>query len=61
MDSKLLMPSAGIVVPAPMGRFLTALRELEWLHAGWRFSDPERARVVRQARAFLLSQNVPRR
>jgi CelD/BcsL family acetyltransferase involved in cellulose biosynthesis len=85
MDSKLLMPSAGIVVPAPMGRFLTALRsaiarsgraiwraleeqgrlralrELEWLHAGWRFSDPERARVVRQARAFLLSQNVPHR
>jgi len=84
MDSKLLMPSAGIVVPAPMGRFLTALRsaiarsgraiwraleeqgrlravqQLE-LHLGWRFSDSERDRVVREARAFLLSQDVPHR
>jgi len=85
MDSKLLMPSSGIVVPAPMGRFLDALqsalarsglaiwraleeqgrlralRELDRLHAGWRFSDPARARVVREARSFLLSQNVPHR
>jgi len=40
---------------------LRALRELELLHDGWRFSDPARARVVRDARASLLSSNVPHR
>ena len=82
MDSKLLMPSAGIVVPVPARRFLRALRsalarggralwhaleeqgrlralrELELRHDGWQLSDPARARVIREARAFLLSKNV---
>jgi len=85
MDSNLLMPPAGLVVPAPAGRFfralrsalalsglaiwraleeqgrLLALRELELLHDDWRVSDPARAEVVRDARAFLLSSNVPHR
>jgi hypothetical protein len=38
-----------------------ALRELELLHDGWRFTDPARAKVVREARTFLLSSNVPHR
>jgi len=39
---------------------LRAVQQLE-LHLGWRFSDSERDRVVREARAFLLSQDVPHR
>jgi len=85
MDSKLFLPTAGVVDPAPVRRFLRALRsalargglaiwraleaqgrlralrELELRHEGWQFSDPELARVVRKARAFLLSQSVPDR
>jgi hypothetical protein len=82
MDSKLPLPPAVIVVPAPVHRFLRALgsalargglaiwraleeqgrlralREIELRYDGWQVSDPGRARVVGEARAFLLSQNA---
>jgi hypothetical protein len=37
---------------------LRAVRELDLLHAGWRFTDPARARVAREARASLVSEEV---
>ena len=38
-----------------------AERELRTLHERWELSDPERAQVVRDAHAFLVSQRAPHR